>query len=496
MRTMANIGFSAPNDMIAIICTRVDNGNDTFTVIPNSISFGREENGLFYPEDNTAPLHNIEDSKALLNKDIESFYLFPRKVEEIQQIYNCTATNMLAICYYTDVKKKVILALNEGGYVQVVSDDLDNFMGDIFVEQKEATKGSEVLLPSKQIKTYPSIITKPNGEMDLTHIDNFAMESYLKERIFENDDILEDICTTIAMNYATNNPDEVESLLSIGPTGSGKTETYKLISQYLGVPLTIFDCTSITSAGYVGKDIDDVLKTVYSNSSGDKQKAEKSILVLDEIDKLAMRGSDVKDEQVQNALLKLLDGHEYSISLEKGGKSIALDTSFMTKVGLGAFPSIFEEKKKNKNNKIGFNATDNVEEEEEEFEVTTDDFVKFGMLAELIGRFNDPHIYKELDRDSLRRILVESKSSPLVLKLNRYSQVFNTKVEYDDAFIDAIVDIAVKKKTGGRSLKKTINKTFKKCDRELLYMRSQEGDKPKVLKLTADTVKDNRRFTI
>jgi len=493
---MANIGFSAPNDMIAILCNRVDNGNDTYTVVPYAVSFGKVENDLFYPEDNTEPLNNIEDSKAIENKNIENFYLFPRKVEELQNIYNVTNTNMLAVCYYTDVQKKVILALNEGGYIQVVSDNLDNFMGDIFVEQQEAVKGDDFRYLPAEKKAVPGIMTYPSGEIDLTHIDNFAMESYIKDRIFENDETIEDICTTIAMNYAAKQAKDVEAMLSIGPTGSGKTETYNLIAEYLGVPLTIYDSTSITAAGYVGKDIDDVLKTVYNNAGGDKAKAEKSILVFDEIDKLAMRGSDVKDEQVQYALLKVLDGHKYNVSLEKGGKTIGIDTSFMTIAGLGAFPEIFDNKKKAKNNQIGFSSGPKEDEEDSLLTVTTEELVKFGMLAELIGRFSDTYVYKELTKDNLKKILLESKNSPLLLKINRYLTDFNTSVEYDDGFIDAIVEKAYEKKTGGRALKRIISETLKKCDRELLNLRAHDGDKPKTLKLTRDTVEDHKRFTI
>ena len=298
------------------------------------------------------------------------------------------------------------------------------------------------------------------------------------------------------MNYAAKNANEVEAMLSIGPTGSGKTETYKLIAEYLGVPLTLYDSTSITAAGYVGKDIDDVLKTVYNNAGGDRQKAEKSILVFDEIDKLAMHGSDVKDEQVQYALLKVLDGHKYNVSLEKGGKSVDLDTSFMTIAGLGAFPEIFAQKKKNKNNKIGFSSSSETEDDLDLLTVTTEELVKFGMLAELIGRFTNQYVYKELTKDNLRRILLESKNSPLILKANRYLTEFNTQLIHDDSFIEAIVERAFEKKTGGRSLNSLIKQTLKKCDRELLSMRAHDGDKPKVLRLTGDTVENHRRFTI
>ncbi len=490
---MAKIGYSVPNDMVAIICKRVNNGNNTYTVVPHSVSFGRVEKGLFYRESNDEPLPNIENIKAIQNNEIEEFYLFPRSIDELQQIYKTSTLDMIAIDYYHDVKKKVILALNEGGMIQVVSDDLDNFMGDVFVEQQVVKKGAATPATSKDTKLYPSLLTKPNGEMDLTRIDNFAMEKYLKERIFENDDIIEDICTTIAMNYSTTNREEIQSLLSIGPTGCGKTETYKLIAQYLGVPCTIYDCNSLTAAGFVGESIEDIIKKIYINSEGNKELSEKSIIVLDEIDKLAMRGSDVKDEKVQDALLKFFDGYEYSISVDKT-KGINIDTTFMTKAGLGAFPELFKDKK---GYKVGF-ATDNADEEkQEEIEVTTDDFVKFGMLAELIGRFNDPFIYATLTNDSFVRILKESKNSPILYKKNRYLEQFNTTIEFEDDFLYAIVEEALKRKTGARSLKKVINKTFIKCDRELTNLRNTgKLDQPHVLKLTPETVKNNRRFTI
>ena len=493
---MANINFSAPNDMMAIICTRVDNGNNTYTVVPHAVSFGRIENDLFYPENNADPINSIEDTKSIQNKEIENFYLFPKKIEEVQKMYNCTSLNVLAMSYYTDIQKKVILALNEGGYIQVVSDDLDNFMADICRDNVKALNANDYTYTETEFKSCPELFTTASGEVDLTRIDNFAMESYIKERIFENDETIEDICTTVAMNYAAKQARDIEAMLSIGPTGSGKTETYKLIAEYLGVPLTIYDSTSITAAGYVGKDIDDVLKTVYVNSNGDKAKAEKSILVFDEIDKLAMRGSDVKDEQVQNALLKVLDGHKYSVSLEKGGKSVEIDTSFMTIAGLGAFPDIFKNKKKSKNNKIGFSSGEVESEETDLLTVTTEELVKFGMLAELIGRFSDTYVYKELTKDNLKRILLESKNSPLLLKINRYLTDFNTSVEYDEGFIDAIVEKAYAKHTGGRALKRIVAESLKKCDRELLSLRAHDGDKPKTLKLTKDTVENHKRFTI
>ena len=489
---MANVGYSAPNNKIAIICTRVDNGNNTYTIIPQSTSFGMEENDMFYPENNTTPLHSIENYESIKNPDIKEFYFFARNVDDLKAIYNTDKEDMLPVLYFSDVKERVILALDYDGYVQVVSDRLDNFMGDLFVEHKEAVKGADITSQTSS-KSYPGVITKPHEKVDLAHIDNFEMENYLKERIFENDDNIEDIVTSIARNYKATNPKLIKSMLSIGPTGSGKSETYKLIAEYLGVPFTEYDCNSLTSAGFVGKDIEDIMRRIYNNSNGDIATAEKSIIVIDEFDKIAKRGSDVKEDKVQQAFLKFFEGTIYDVSFgTSGSKTIKMNTSFMTKVACGAYPELFEQK----NKVIGFESPDQTIQEEQK-KITKKDIIDYGFIAELIGRLNGGlFVYKELSSDIMKRILVDSKNSQLFLTKIFFDELYNAELTWDPSYLDAVIEEAFKKKTGGRGLMEVVNESVVKCDRELIHLCATEGNKRRVLKLTGNTVYDHKDFTI
>ena len=254
------------------------------------------------------------------------------------------------------------------------------------------------------------------------------------------------------------------------------------------MPLTIYDCNSITSAGYVGKDIEDSLKEVYLRANKNPKLAAKSILVFDEVDKLACRGSDVKDIAVQQALLKLLEGYNYRFPLVKNGAEVSLDTSFMSIACLGAFSSIFETKTRIS----GFNTPTY----EEIHDVSEEDLIKYGMIRELVGRWKHLFIYKAQTPDSLRRILLESKWSPLLLTQERYLSEFNTELIWDTTFIDAYIEEAMKRKAGGRSLSKIGANTFVKIDRELLRLNRENPDIKRKILVNSDTIYNNRKFKI
>lgn len=472
-----------PNNYVAIICELNDNYNNTFVIVPKEIALGKlDKNGLFQSENEEYLVQNVEDYIAYSNE--KKYYAFLITLDELRQRYpDIKETSMLMITYFKEIASKLNILLVDKEKTTIFTTSYEaispNIGGELSKKIVEADKKQET----------PVIIEKKDN--DLTRIDNFDLENYLKERIFENDSILEDIATTIAMNYRATKKDEVESMLSVGPTGSGKTETYRLIAEYLNVPLTIYDCNLLTSAGYVGKDIDDVLKEVMINSDKDKAKAEKSILVFDEVDKIASRGLDVKDLAVQYLLLKVMDGNSYTFQMEKNGRSYTIDTSFMTVAALGAFSDLYASKEKKSN--MGFNARVG----EEQISITPDDLIEYGMLAELIGRFYLTHEYKKLNKDDLRRILLTSKTSPLLRKKERLKREFGYDLSWEDEAIDFIIEEAIKKGAGGRSLAKLIAYSFKKIDRELLRREKSEIIVPsKKLVLTADTIMDNRNFKI
>lgn len=460
---------------ISVIYKKVRIKKDNYVLIPSEVARGYiDNNDLFITENGEHTLSPATSKDILENDSNELVYAYPIFVDELEEIHDGEKDDTkLMYNYYMTLSQNLVLARIKGDSVTLNVEALSE------IGQIKGTKKAEA----------PAVVTKTSDLSHLTNIDNFALERYVKERVFDADDIIEDICTTIAMNYSATDQKEIKTMLSIGPTGSGKTMTYQVIAEYLGVPLTIYDCNSLTSAGYVGKDIEDALKEVYLKSKRNIEVAQKSILVFDEVDKLAERGSDVKDTAVQQAMLKLLEGFKYSFPLVKNGAEISFDTSFMTIACLGAFSSLFEKTKKNP---LGFGANP----EETKCEVTDEDLVRYGMIRELVGRWKHLFVYKAQTAESLRRILLESKWSPLLLQRDRYLRQFNTELIWDESFIDAFIEESMKRNSGGRSLSKISANTFVKIDREVLRAHHDNpGVKKKVL-VNHETVYNNRKFQI
>lgn len=474
-----------PNDTVAIKCEINDNKNNTYTIIPREVMLGiidkdkdfvTEEDGTVIP-----PLDNIE---VINDENINTYYVYPKKVYELLQEYASTSDNlnMAMYSYLKDIAGKLNIVLKSNEQVYIYSQDYKVISPEIDGELKKyhgEGKSPEIIIPKSDI-------------INTDRIDQEGLEKFIKERVFENDSIIEDIVTTFAMNYTATKKQEVEAILSIGRTGTGKTSTYEAISEYSGVPLTIYDCNLLTSAGYVGKDIDDVMREVYLNCNEEPKLSSRSILMLDEIDKLAMRGMEVKDAAVQYALLKILDGYRYTFEKKKNGPQVSLDSSFMTIAFCGAFPDMYQAKEKE--GSMGFNQS--LKKYNGYYEFTTDDLVNFGMLDELIGRIHNIYTYKELTKDDLKRLILYSKNSALLLKQDRYAREFNTHFEYTDEFIDYIVEQAFATKSGGRGINKIIAKVFKKIDRELSRDAYHNNLGVKKLRLTQEIVENNTKFNI
>lgn len=223
-----------------------------------------------------------------------------------------------------------------------------------------------------------------------------------------------------------------ENIIVYGPTGTGKTEILNRISKIIGVPIVIENATEFTESGYVGRDVDDMLSDLYEEANCELKVAERGILVIDEFDKLG--GASDKDRVsrggVQRSLLKVLDGGTVTFEYEK--EPFYFDTSKLTVVALGAFEGIMKD--------------------EEYSDATADDFTKFGIMREIVGRFSKFVPMNALNKDNLKEILLNSDLSPL----NTYSKFLeslNVKFSYDDDLIDYITSEAEAMNLGARSLK-------------------------------------------
>ena len=261
---------------------------------------------------------------------------------------------------------------------------------------------------------------------------------------------------------------EKSNILMIGPTGSGKTYLARSLAKILGVPFAIADATTLTEAGYVGEDVESVLFRLIKAADNDILKAQKGIVYIDEIDKIARKGEnpsitrDVSGEGVQAALLKILEGTVASVP-PKGGRKhpeaamLEIDTSNILFICGGAFSGI--EKiiaNRNDNKTIGFDpASEEKKEEtlsEQLRELTPQDLIKFGLTPEFVGRLPVIVALDELDEEALVRILTEPKNS-LVKQYQRLLLLDGVKLEFEPEALREIARIAIRKQTGARGLR-------------------------------------------
>lgn len=349
-----------------------------------------------------------------------------------------------------------------------------SFCGHHKDEVKKLIVGDEVSICSDCIdlcnKLLNEEVTQSKKHVSTKNFDAYSIKQHLDELVIGQDEAKTVLSVAISNHYKriSNPPENLEiqkgNVLLIGPTGSGKTMLARAVAKYLDVPFVVADATNLTEAGYVGEDVESMVAMLLSLADNDVAKAERGIVFIDEIDKIARKSEhtsitrDVSGEGVQQALLKLVEGTKCRVSpvgkrKHPQGETVEVDTKNILFIAGGAFVGL-ENVITNRvqGTSIGFGADVKSKNDKAELSsVTPEDLTRFGMIPEFIGRFTTTITLKELTLDQLVSVLTSIKNS----FIEQYKYLFSLdgiELSFTNSAIKKIAQNCIDLKTGARGL--------------------------------------------